>query len=107
MKREYHFDDTTGIKVVYNGVTYTTLEDIHFEIDDSTPPEHFDPELCAQCSADDPAIMWGEDDDEADWFYPVVWWSCFFSWEELDRWAAKGNWQKHLAGVTLPCGKEE
>lgn len=97
MRAGYCIPNTTGIKIVWHGVTYTTIEDIHFELDvDSAVEPH------AQCSADDPKIMWGENDEYADWFYPEVYWEPLLSQEEMDVWANAKNWQDRIAGVLLP-----
>lgn len=50
-----------------------------------------------------PKIMWGQDDDSADWFTPKAMWSV--KPEELDAWTAKGDWLNHLTGV-LVCNEQ-
>ena len=95
--KETEILDSKGIKIEFEGRTYTTVENIHGE-------EHagFVFRLKAQCTTDAPEIMWGQGDDNADWFPPEAMWAV--DPEELDAWISKGDWMDCLTGV-LECGE--
>lgn len=99
--------NTKGIKIEFEGRTYTTVENIHGEYGYWFGEEYaclggiFT--LKAQCTTDDPKIMWGQDDDSADWFPPEAMWAV--NPEELDAWIAKGDWMNHLTGVLVCDGQ--
>lgn len=101
MKREYHIENTIGIKFVLQGVTYTTQENINWEASDSD--YMVSPKV--SCVADDPEIMWGADDENADWFPPVICWESMTK-EELEAWIDAGDWQDKIEGV-LKVEKEQ
>lgn len=92
--REYHIPNTAGIKFVLQGVTYTTQEDINWE----TSGNDYMVSPKVSCSADDAEIMWGANDENADWFAPVICWESMTE-EELEAWLKAGDWQDKIEGV--------
>ena len=55
----------------------------------------------AQCTTDDPKIMWGQDDDSADWFPPTACWFSFYDMDEFDAWLEKRDWSDEFDGVSV------
>lgn len=106
--QEYVIPGTKGVKIEFEGRTYTTVEDIHYEICEEY--NTYSPRmLCryvrsieAQCTTDDPKIMWGQDDDSADWFPPTASWFPFYDIEEFDAWLEKrADWSDEFSGVSV------
>lgn len=99
--------NTKGIKIEFEGRTYTTVENIHGEYSYWFGEKYacFGGVFClkAQCTTEDAAIMWGENGEESDWFPPEAMWAV--NPEELDAWIAKGDWMDCLTGV-LVCNEQ-
>ena len=107
MSQKKVIPNTKGIKIEFDGRTYTTVEDIHGEYKYWFGEQYacFGGIFCleAQCTTDAPEIMWGHGDDSADWFPPKAMWAV--NPEELDVWIAKGDWMNHLTGV-VACDEQ-
>lgn len=104
MRLEYEFEGTTGIKIEWRGKIFTTVENIHFDVDArwnlDVDDENYIPfpvTLSAECTTDDSDIMWGADDEESDWFPPIAYW--WVRYDEVDSWAEKQNWQVGFDGM--------
>ena len=99
--------NTKGIKIEFEGRTYTTVDNIHGEYSYWFGEEYacFGGVFClkAQCTTEDAAIMWGENGEESDWFPPEAMWAV--NSEDLDAWIAKGDWMDCLTGV-LVCDEQ-
>lgn len=107
MRLEYELEGTTGIKIEWEGKIFTTVENIHFDVDDrwnlDVDDENYMPfpvSLDAQCTTDDADIMWGADDEASDWFPPIAHWSVMY--DEVDSWAERQDWQVDFDGM-LTC----
>ena len=99
--RETEILGSEGIEIKFDGRTYTTVENIHGEEKEYAGFGVFC--LKAQCTTDAPEIMWGQGDENADWFPPEAMWVV--DAEELDAWIAKGDLVDCLTGV-LVCGEQ-
>lgn len=91
MEKEKVIPNTKGIKIEFEGRTYTTVENIHGGYSYWFGEEYacFGGVFClkAQCTTEDAAIMW-----KAMWAVNP---------EELDAWIAKCDWMDCLTGVLV------
>lgn len=99
--------DTKGIKIEFDGHTYTTIENIHYEICEEY--NTYSPRMLrryvrsieAGCTTEDPEIMWGQDDETSDWFPPMAYWRSPYDMDEFAAWLVKRDWASELDGVTV------
>lgn len=106
MRIEYELEETNGIEIEWEGRIFTTVENIHFDVDVrwnlDVEDENYIPfpvTLSAECTTDDPDIMRGADDEESDWFPPIAYW--WVTYDEVDAWVEKQDWKVNFDGMLI------